>query len=60
MAALEQVDRVKAELQAARQALREADNWTILATDIEEVRIVKIDLIIFISFVCRAFLSISM
>ncbi|KAF4518413.1 hypothetical protein B566_EDAN002066 [Ephemera danica] len=36
MAALEQVDRVKAELQAARQALREADNWTILATDIEE------------------------
>lgn len=37
MANLEQLDRMKTELQLAKQALHEADNWTVLATDLEEV-----------------------
>ncbi|KAL1122589.1 hypothetical protein AAG570_002919, partial [Ranatra chinensis] len=37
MASLERLDRMKTELQTAKQALHEADNWTLLATDIEEV-----------------------
>jgi hypothetical protein len=37
MKTLERIDRIKTELQAAKQALHEADNWTILATDLEEV-----------------------
>ncbi|XP_069687140.1 conserved oligomeric Golgi complex subunit 7 isoform X3 [Periplaneta americana] len=37
MATLEHIDRIKTELQASKQALHEADNWTILATDMEEV-----------------------
>lgn len=37
MATLERIDRVKTELQVAKEALHEADNWTVLATDIEEV-----------------------
>lgn len=37
MATLEKIDRVKTELQVAKEALHEADNWTVLATDIEEV-----------------------
>lgn len=38
MAALEKIDRLKTDLQAAKQALHEADNWTILATQFEEVK----------------------
>jgi hypothetical protein len=37
MKTLEQIDRTKMQLQAAKQALHEADNWTVLATDLEEV-----------------------
>uniref|UniRef100_A0A0A9Z8G4 Conserved oligomeric Golgi complex subunit 7 n=1 Tax=Lygus hesperus TaxID=30085 RepID=A0A0A9Z8G4_LYGHE len=37
MATLEKLDKMKTELQTAKQALHEADNWTVLATDIEEV-----------------------
>jgi hypothetical protein len=37
MAALEKIDRLKTDLQGAKQALHEADNWTILATQFEEV-----------------------
>ena len=37
MASLERIDKLKTELQAAKQALHEADNWTVLATDLEEV-----------------------
>jgi hypothetical protein len=37
MKMLERIDRMKMELQAAKQALHEADNWTVLATDLEEV-----------------------
>ncbi|KAJ9600656.1 hypothetical protein L9F63_026203 [Diploptera punctata] len=37
MATLERIDKLKTELQAAKQALHEADNWTVLATDLEEV-----------------------
>ncbi|XP_067003846.1 conserved oligomeric Golgi complex subunit 7 [Anabrus simplex] len=37
MAALERIDQIKTELQAAKQALHEADNWTVLASDLEEV-----------------------
>jgi hypothetical protein len=37
MKVLERIDRIKMQLQAAKQALHEADNWTVLATDLEEV-----------------------
>jgi hypothetical protein len=37
MKILERSDRIKMQLQAAKQALHEADNWTVLATDLEEV-----------------------
>nr|CAD7442660.1 unnamed protein product [Timema bartmani] len=37
MATLEHIDNIKTELQAAKQALHEADNWIILAADLEEV-----------------------
>jgi len=37
MKSLERIDSIKMELQAAKQALHEADNWTVLATDLEEV-----------------------
>ncbi|XP_021926091.1 conserved oligomeric Golgi complex subunit 7 isoform X2 [Zootermopsis nevadensis] len=37
MKTLERIDRIKTELQAAKEALHEADNWTVLATDLEEV-----------------------
>ena len=37
MKVLERIDGIKMELHAAKQALHEADNWTILATDLEEV-----------------------
>ncbi|RZF43006.1 hypothetical protein LSTR_LSTR017680 [Laodelphax striatellus] len=37
MASLEKIDRIKTDLQTAKEALHEADNWTLLATDIEEV-----------------------
>nr|CAD7400850.1 unnamed protein product [Timema cristinae] len=37
MATLERIDNIKTELQAAKQALHEADNWIILAADLEEV-----------------------
>ncbi|XP_014248719.1 conserved oligomeric Golgi complex subunit 7 [Cimex lectularius] len=37
MAALEKLDKMKTELQVAKQALHEADNWTMLASDIEDV-----------------------
>ncbi|PSN54981.1 Conserved oligomeric Golgi complex subunit 7 [Blattella germanica] len=41
MATLEQIDSLKTELQAAKQALHEADNWTMLATDLEELEGLK-------------------
>ena len=37
MATLEHIDGIKTRLQAAKQALHEADNWSLLATDLEEV-----------------------
>ncbi|BES98168.1 oligomeric golgi complex [Nesidiocoris tenuis] len=37
MASLEKLDKVKTELQVAKHALHEADNWSVLASDIEEV-----------------------
>jgi len=37
MATLEKIDRIKTELQTAKQGLHEADNWTVLANDVEEV-----------------------
>lgn len=37
MAMLEKIDRIKTELQTAKQGLHEADNWTVLANDMEEV-----------------------
>lgn len=37
MATLEKIDRIKTELQTAKQGLHEADNWTALANDVEEV-----------------------
>ena len=37
MKILERIDTIKMQLQAAKQALHEADNWTVLATDLEEV-----------------------
>lgn len=37
MAMLEKIDKIKTELQTAKQGLHEADNWTVLANDMEEV-----------------------
>lgn len=37
MATLERIDRIKTDLQTAKQGLHEADNWSVLATDVEEV-----------------------
>ncbi|KAH0950272.1 hypothetical protein HN011_010098 [Eciton burchellii] len=37
MAMLEKIDRIKTGLQTAKQGLHEADNWTVLANDVEEV-----------------------
>lgn len=37
MVTLEKLDKMKTELYTAKQALHEADNWTVLASDIEEV-----------------------
>ncbi|XP_020281658.1 conserved oligomeric Golgi complex subunit 7 isoform X1 [Pseudomyrmex gracilis] len=37
MAMLEKIDRIKTELQTAKQGLHEADNWTVLANDMEEL-----------------------
>ncbi|XP_011299070.1 conserved oligomeric Golgi complex subunit 7 isoform X1 [Fopius arisanus] len=37
MTALEKMARVKTELQVAKQSLHEADNWSVLANDLEEV-----------------------
>ena len=37
MATLEHIDRIKTSLQVAKQALHEADNWSVLANDLEEV-----------------------
>ena len=37
MKILERIDTTKMQLQAAKQALHEADNWTVLAADLEEV-----------------------
>lgn len=37
MAMLEKIDRIKTDLQNAKQGLHEADNWTVLANDVEEV-----------------------
>lgn len=39
MKILERIDTLKTDLQVAKQALHEADNWTVLATDLEEVLI---------------------
>lgn len=38
MAILEKLDKMKMELHTAKQALHEADNWTLLANDMEDVR----------------------
>lgn len=35
---LKKIDRLKSTLENVKQALHEADNWSILASDIEEVR----------------------
>ncbi|XP_043460976.1 conserved oligomeric Golgi complex subunit 7 isoform X2 [Leptopilina heterotoma] len=37
IAVLERIDRIKTDLQTAKQGLHEADNWTVLANDVEEV-----------------------
>ena len=37
MATLERIDKIKTDLQTAKQGLHEADNWTVLANDVEEV-----------------------
>ncbi|XP_012250674.2 conserved oligomeric Golgi complex subunit 7 [Athalia rosae] len=37
MVNLERIDRIKTDLQTAKQGLHEADNWTVLANDVEEV-----------------------
>lgn len=37
MASLERIDKIKSELLAAKQSLHEADNWTLMTTDIEEI-----------------------
>uniref|UniRef100_T1I1G8 Conserved oligomeric Golgi complex subunit 7 n=1 Tax=Rhodnius prolixus TaxID=13249 RepID=T1I1G8_RHOPR len=37
MAILEKLDKMKMELHTAKQALHEADNWTLLANDMEDV-----------------------
>lgn len=37
IAVLERIDRIKTDLQIAKQGLHEADNWTVLANDVEEV-----------------------
>lgn len=37
MATLERIDRIKTDLQNAKQGLHEADNWSVLANDVEEV-----------------------
>ena len=37
MATLEKIDKIKTDLQTAKQGLHEADNWSILANDVEEV-----------------------
>ncbi|XP_076226265.1 conserved oligomeric Golgi complex subunit 7 isoform X1 [Nomia melanderi] len=37
MATLERMDRIKTDLQTAKQGLHEADNWSVLANDVEEV-----------------------
>jgi Golgi complex component 7 (COG7). len=37
MASLERIDKIKSELLSAKQSLHEADNWTLMTTDIEEV-----------------------
>lgn len=39
MASLERLDLAKTRLQVSKEALHEADNWTVLAADIEEVNI---------------------
>lgn len=44
MVALERIDKIKTDLQNAKQGLHEADNWTVLATDVEEVYILACDL----------------
>ncbi|XP_043271141.1 conserved oligomeric Golgi complex subunit 7 isoform X2 [Venturia canescens] len=37
MTTLERLDKIKTDLQAAKQSLHEADNWSVLANDVEEV-----------------------
>lgn len=37
IASLERIDRLKIELTKAKEALHEADNWTVLSTDVEAV-----------------------
>ncbi|XP_017793947.1 PREDICTED: conserved oligomeric Golgi complex subunit 7 [Habropoda laboriosa] len=37
MATLERMDRIKTDLQTAKEGLHEADNWSVLANDVEEV-----------------------
>lgn len=37
MASLERIDKIKSELLSAKQSLHEADNWTLMSTDIEEI-----------------------
>lgn len=37
MATLEKIDKIKTDLQIAKQGLHEADNWSVLANDVEEV-----------------------
>lgn len=37
MTTLERLDRIKTNLQIAKQSLHEADNWSVLANEVEEV-----------------------
>ena len=37
MTSLEKLDTIKTSLQVAKQSLHEADNWSVLANDVEEV-----------------------
>lgn len=40
LATLEHIDQLKTRLERAKQALHEADNWSMLAADLEEVLLI--------------------
>lgn len=60
MATLEKIDRIKTELQTAKQGLHEADNWTVLANDVEEVYIkIPVDFLTHIVIECVMIVNIN-